>query len=135
MREYAQGYEWELLKCDYAGVPLKHFVDHFATYSPIENDASEGGQHAPFFPGYIGELSSNRIESFEPEQCPQLPQAWRSWHQACTIDELRDMPLKTSFQLDVTNFVKDPAPMQPMETKNLLTYTTYLISPDKVVVT
>ena len=45
------------------------------------------------------------------------------------------MPLKTSFKLDVTNFAKDPAPMQPKETKNLLTFTTYLVSPNKVIVT
>lgn len=70
MREYAQGYEWEFLKRDYAGIPLKHFVDNFFRYDPIDNDASEGGQHAPFFPSYIGELCSNRIEYFEPEQCP-----------------------------------------------------------------
>ena len=45
------------------------------------------------------------------------------------------MPLKTSFKIDLTNFVKNPGPMQPKQTKNLLHYNTYLISPNKVVIT
>ena len=32
MRDYAKGYEWELIKQDYPGVPLKHFVDNFTRY-------------------------------------------------------------------------------------------------------
>ena len=43
--------------------------------------------------------------------------------------------MKSEFKLDLINYVKKPVPLQPKSTKNLLSYTTYLVSPNKAVVT
>ena len=36
--------------------------------------------------------------------------------------------------MDVTKFIKDPVPLQPKSTKTLLSYATYLIGPNKVII-
>jgi len=58
---------------------------------------------------------------------------WNNWHDELDIEKLRSMPLKTYFEQDVTNYVKDPSPMQPKSTKNLQSYSTYLVGPNKAV--
>ena len=91
--------------------------------------------HEPFFPQFIGEKNNSRIEYFKPEVSPQFPKTWQRWHDEFDVEKLRKMPMKTEFMLDLVNFAKDPVPMQPKSTKNEQTFSTYLISPNKVIVT
>ena len=41
--------------------------------------------------------------------------------------------MKTYFEIDVVNYPPKPVAMQPKSTKNLLKWSTYLISPTKVI--
>ena len=70
MRE-SSAFEWELIKEDYAGIPLKHFVDNYTRYGRIAHDKEcPTPYHEPFFVELIGERTGNILHSFEPEQCP-----------------------------------------------------------------
>lgn len=116
-------FEWQLYSRDFPGVPLKHFLDNYGRYGKIPHDAGcPTRDHTTFFTNFVGPLCNNRIESVEPSECPAYPKGWNQWHDEFDLDRLRKMPLKTSFQFDVINYVKDPAPMQPKQTKNLLTF-------------
>ena len=107
-----ENYDFECLKCEYPGVPLKHFVDNFIRYEPIEHDEEcPTDSHEPFFLKFIGEKNNSTLEYFEPEQCPKFPRLWNRWHDEFDVDKLRKMPMKSSFKLDLVNHVSDPAPM------------------------
>lgn len=52
-----------------------------------------------------------------------------------TAEELRNMPLKDTHEIDLDHVAVDPVPLQPASTKNLNKYRTFLISPRKVITT
>ena len=52
-----------------------------------------------------------------------------------SIEKLRKMPMKHFFQLDATYIPENPGMMEPKLMKNILKYSTYLVSPNKVVIT
>lgn len=136
MNEYEKGYEWELAKIDFSGIPLKHLIDNYFRYDKIKHDADcPTPYHSPFLPEVLGEKYSNTVNCWEPEVCPPFPQTWNRWHEEIDIEKLRKMPLKTFFQADVTFVPKNPGAFEPKITKNILKYSTYLISPNKVVIT
>ena len=81
IRDFSE-WEWDFLKQDYPGVPLKHLVDNLCRYGQIPHDLdcpTEG--HTPFFIGWIGEKNNNKIQTIEPEQCPVFPDVWNQWHE------------------------------------------------------
>ena len=128
-------FEWDLLKQDFPGVPLKHFVDNFGRFGPIQHDSDcPTPSHESFFCELNGERFGSRLETFEPTECPAFPKVWNQWHVELDVKSLAKMPLKTFFKVDLTNFAKDPAPMQPKQTKNLVNHSTYLVGPNKVVI-
>lgn len=63
-----------------------------------------------------------------PEECPEYPDTWNRWHEELSLGKLRKMPMKTFFQVDVLNVPENPKTFEPKQTKNLLNYSTYLIS-------
>jgi hypothetical protein len=130
-----ESWDWDLFECDLPGVPLKHFVDNWARFGNIEHSEDcPTESHRAYMNDYIAERNNNRPEVFQPEQCPEFPTAWTEWHDTFDIDQLRTMPMKTFFTVDVTNFAVDPMPMQPKSTKNLLNFSTYLVGPNKAIV-
>ena len=82
----------------------------------------------------MGDRNKNKHEFFKPEQCPEFPKVWNRWHDEIDIEKLRKMPMKSTFELDLVNYVTDPAPLQPKSTKNLITFNRYLVSPNKVII-
>ena len=76
-----ENYEWELLKRDYPGIPLKHFTDNFARYGKINHDDDcPTSHHHPFLPSYVGERCNSELQYFEPETCQPYPTFWNNWH-------------------------------------------------------
>ena len=131
-----ENYEYEFLKRDYPGVPLKHFLDNYIRYGKIQHDEEcPTPNHDSFFNLFMSERNNNRIEWYKPEVAAQFPKTWNKWHDEFDLEKLRKMPMKTEFIMDLINFVSDPAPMQPKSTKNELTFSTYLVSPNKVIIT
>ena len=113
-----ENFEFEFLKCDFPGVPLKHFVDNFTRYDAVTHDEDcPTPSHEPFFLDFMGDRNKNKHEFFKPEQCPEYPKVWNRWHDEFDIDKLRKMPMKSTFDLDLVNYVSDPAPLQPKSTK------------------
>ena len=103
-------FDWPLIKQEYAGVPLKHFVDNYTRYSRVVHDKEcPVPFHEPFFVELLGERTGNILHSFEPEQSPAHPAAWDNWHEQLTTDKLKKMPMKTQTKIDTTFVVANPA--------------------------
>ncbi len=111
IREF-DNWEWDILEKDYPGVPLKHFLDNFCRYGAVEHSEDcQTESHQAFFNDFMAERNHNRLEKHEPEQCPEYPNLWTDWHSVFDVDQLRSMPMKTFFTVDLTNFAVDPMPM------------------------
>ena len=53
MRDFygdSSSYNWEFLKKDFVGVPLKHFVDEMVRYGEVEHEAGRPtSHHIPYY--------------------------------------------------------------------------------------
>ena len=74
MNEFEKGYEWELAKMDFPGIPLKHLIDDYIRYDKIRHDSDcPTPFHLPFFPEILSEKYANTVNCWEPEVCPPFP--------------------------------------------------------------
>ena len=104
-------FPWAIYQKSYPGIPLKHLVDNLARFGVIEHDADcPELKHDCFF-HELHKLCNNEIHSYAPQECPQFPKVWNQWHDELDVDKLRRMPLKTFYQVDSTNHVKNPQPL------------------------
>lgn len=130
----SEDFEWDVCNKSYPGIPLKHFLDNWGKFGQIEHDAEcPTESHESFYKDYMHRIG-NEIHSYEPQVCPAYPRSWTQWHDEFDVDKLRRMPLKTFYQLDLTNHVKNPQAMAPKQTKQHVSFSTYLIGPNKAVV-
>ena len=103
-------FPWLLLERSFPGIPMKHFVDHFARFgAAFETDIN--GVCEAFFNDFRGQRCNNEIMGFDPEVCPAFPNRWNSWHDPIDVSTIKEMPLKTSFRVDLINHVKNPQMM------------------------
>ena len=77
---------------------------------------------------------NNEISAFNPARCPEFPKTWNAWHEPTTADRLKKMPLKLTYTVDIVNYAENPSPFQPKSTKQLMHYSIYLISPQKIII-
>ena len=61
IREFDQ-WEWDFLKQDFPGIPLKHLVDDLTRYGEIAHDLNcPEASHSPFFIEWFGKKNNNEI--------------------------------------------------------------------------
>ena len=72
--------------------------------------------HTAFFNEFVCERSNSRFDQLIPEVCPAFPKLWDSWHDEFNMNKWAKMPMKSTFKIDLTNFAKDPVPLQPKST-------------------
>ena len=61
IREFDQ-WEWDFLKKDFPGIPLKHLVDDLTRHGEIPHDLNcPNASHSPFFIKWFGENCHNEI--------------------------------------------------------------------------
>lgn len=102
---------------------LKHVVDNFFSYRPIQN--FDGSTQESIYLDFL-EAGNNSNLQFQPED--EWSDVWLDWHKRC---EPKEIPLRHTQIIDLENTCANPAPLQPAKTEQLVTNELFFISNEK----
>ena len=81
------------------------------------------------------ERQSNQIEKITPPNGVEMPGSWYDWHTEMPPEVFdNEIPLKTFLEINFKHIEPNPVPLQPPQTEHKISFSTYFISPGKIII-